>query len=252
MFCLQKSFILTLQFYIEEQDEIESEAEEWESVDDNSDEENDADSVSEEGEWEEVNEDEDEESDEEVDEDGVDIDVCDSDEGAIVENKAEKGLAGKKKVDVSKVISKDDLDFLKSMKGSFSSKKRSRSNPSESSAEEDEDDDEDDGKGYVVDPSSLAPTGRLHKATKIEKMKKILEGRNPVKFVHEGHAGGLTNKEKQRKKNYLMVRRGKRSVAQKARRSLSDVRAANNSKVSISITIDLVIRFSHICSTNAA
>ena len=40
----------------------------------------------------------------------------------------------------------------------------------------------------------------------------------------QGHKGGLTNKEKQRKKNFVMVRKGKRSVANKIRKSNSDVR----------------------------
>lgn len=130
----------------------------------------------------------------------------------------------------SKVLSQEDVDFIKKMKGSLL-KKRSRSEVESEESDNDDDDDE-GGFEYVVNPSSLVPAGRLQKSTKIEKMKKILEGRNPVKFVHEGHAGGLTNKEQKRKKNYLMVRRGKRSVTQKTRKSLSDVRAANNSRVS--------------------
>ena len=51
-----------------------------------------------------------------------------------------------------------------------------------------------------------------------------MDGRKDKKFTHEGHAGGLTNKEKERKKNYMMVRKGKSSVTAKLRKSNSDVR----------------------------
>ena len=44
---------------------------------------------------------------------------------------------------------------------------------------------------------------------------RIVSGKS--KFEHEGHAGGLTNTEKKRKKNFMMVRKGKRSVFSKLR-----------------------------------
>lgn len=117
----------------------------------------------------------------------------------------------------------EDIDLVRKLKPAVESEYSDDSNESS----------DDEAHTYVVDPTQLAPSGRIHKATKIEKMKKILEGRNEIKFVHEGHAGGLTNKEKLRKKNFVMVRRGKRSVLLKTRQSSSDKRAAKNSKVTI-------------------
>ena len=51
----------------------------------------------------------------------------------------------------------------------------------------------------------------------------------------QGHKGGLTNKEKQRKKNFVMVRKGKRSVANKIRKSNSDVRYDKMKHVSLTL-----------------
>ena len=47
--------------------------------------------------------------------------------------------------------------------------------------------------------------------TKLEKLKKALEGKKFERH-NSGHRGGLTNTEQKRKKNYLMVRRGKNSI----------------------------------------
>ena len=49
------------------------------------------------------------------------------------------------------------------------------------------------------------------KSTKLEKIKKALEGKHFERY-NSGHKGGLTNTEQKRKKNYLMVRRGKKSI----------------------------------------
>ena len=64
----------------------------------------------------------------------------------------------------------------------------------------------------------------IGKSTKIARMTKILEGRKDSAWEHEGHKGGLTNKEKLRQKNFMMVRKGKREVANKIRTSNSAVR----------------------------
>ena len=65
---------------------------------------------------------------------------------------------------------------------------------------------------------------KSEKSSKIERIASILSGRKEKKFDHEGHAGGLTNKEKERKKNFVMVRKGKKSIANKIRTSNSDTR----------------------------
>eukprot|EP01038_Epipyxis_sp_PR26KG_P010899 gene10899-14630_t len=77
---------------------------------------------------------------------------------------------------------------------------------------------------FLVEPESLVPGVRSGKTEKIQRIMNVLEGRKDKKFEHEGHKGGLTNKEKLRKKNFMMVRKGKRSVAGKIRKSNSDKR----------------------------
>lgn len=47
------------------------------------------------------------------------------------------------------------------------------------------------------------------------RLESVIRGRE--KFHTQTHAGGLTNLEKERKKNFLMVRKGKNSVKRKAR-----------------------------------
>jgi hypothetical protein len=90
---------------------------------------------------------------------------------------------------------------------------------------QEEDDEEAAGANeFTVDPDSLAAGMRTGKTSKIERIMNVLEGRKDVRFEHEGHAGGLTNKEKLRLKNYVMVRKGKRSVSGKINKSNGDVR----------------------------
>ena len=76
----------------------------------------------------------------------------------------------------------------------------------------------------VVAPESLEPGMKMGKMSKAQRVMRILEGRKEHKAELFGHGGGLTNKEKERKKNFVMVRKGKRSVAKKLQKSNSDVR----------------------------
>ena len=69
------------------------------------------------------------------------------------------------------------------------------------------------------------------KTSKIDRITNILEGRKDSKFEHNGHAGGLTNKEKLRKKNFVMVRKGKKSVNNKTRKAAGLDRHEKNSAV---------------------
>lgn len=78
---------------------------------------------------------------------------------------------------------------------------------------------------FVVRENEIESQVKVRKATKIERIRRILEGRKTNKFEHEGHAGGLTNKEKIRKKNYMMLRKGKRSIAKKNQLANSAVRS---------------------------
>ena len=112
---------------------------------------------------------------------------------------------------------------------------------------------EDDGENtskqvlpeFAMDPEALGPGMKTSKTTKIERITKILEGRKDEKFDLGGHAGGLTNKEKLRKKNFMMVRKGKRSVTAKVRKSNSDKRYEKMVHVSncriVSLNICLLI-----------
>jgi protein SDA1 len=171
--------------------------------------------------------DEDDEEDSEFDEDDAEIDEDDEDQD--MDEEEERSVCAEKENPNMRNT------YTSRQKVSFSTEDVHlvRNEPSNEDQSDSSDSDIEDDKAhdYVVDASLLAPSGRIHKTTKIEKMKRILEGRNEVKFVHEGHAGGLTNKEKLRKKNFVMVRRGKRSVLMKTRRSQSDLRAAKNSRV---------------------
>jgi hypothetical protein len=73
---------------------------------------------------------------------------------------------------------------------------------------------------------------RTSKMSKIEKLEVLVESRKDSKSFdyNEGHKGGLTNKEKLRKKNFLMVRKGKREITHKLKRSNSESRWAKTSQ----------------------
>ena len=91
----------------------------------------------------------------------------------------------------------------------------------------DDDDDDDDNYNhseYAVNPDTLAPGARSEKTSKIDRITHVLEGRKEKRFEKEKHAGGLTNTEKLRKKNYMMVRKGKREVRGKISKSNSTTR----------------------------
>jgi hypothetical protein len=66
-----------------------------------------------------------------------------------------------------------------------------------------------------VDAAQLEGYKKRRRATLEERLESVLKGREA--FQASTHAGGLTNLEKQRKKNYLMVRKGKTSLRMKAR-----------------------------------
>ena len=87
-----------------------------------------------------------------------------------------------------------------------------------------------------VDVSSGAGM-KTGKSSKIDRITHILEGRKDSKFEHDGHAGGLTNKEKLRKKNFIMVRKGKKSVNNKSRKAAGLDRHEKNTAVSLLIRL---------------
>jgi hypothetical protein len=109
---------------------------------------------------------------------------------------------------------------------------------------EEEEEDNNEALDYVFNPDVLLPSGRGTKLTKIDRIKSILSGRNEKKF-ESTHRGGLTNKEKTRKKNYMMIRKGKNEVSNKNRRSSSEVRTRNAKRVSNYLFIEYWIYYTY-------
>ena len=213
----------------EEEDEDEEEEEEEEEFGDDD-----------EGEWEEMEEDDDDEEEEEEEEEqssrksrkkGVSFKAVEDAKKARARARAKTPGSG---VDSRRLLSTDDFDLLEKLKAAQRERdqdpkfrfKRKLEKLS-SSGDADGGSDDEDGlasTSYSLDPGSIAPARKSYKSSKIERVQRILEGRKENRFEHEGHAGGLTNKEKQRKKNFLMVRKGKSSVSQKGRSKNSVVR----------------------------
>jgi protein SDA1 len=72
-------------------------------------------------------------------------------------------------------------------------------------SEDDDDSDEDDEQvrtSGVVNPTDIMAEAKRKRQSKAEKLEKIVAGRR--KFEAKGRAGGSTNEEKTRKKNFLM------------------------------------------------
>lgn len=81
--------------------------------------------------------------------------------------------------------------------------------------EEEGGEEEERGMEGRMRPEDLEGYSKRKRACKEERLMKIVAGKST--FEHAGHAGGLTNTEKKRKKNYMMVRKGKRGVFSKLR-----------------------------------
>jgi protein SDA1 len=146
-------------------------------------------------------------------------------------------------LDRRRILTSEDFELIDRLKAAYS--KRMKDPRARSAAKKlgpgahfvsesmENDEDEEGGGGdrpmssFTVTPDMLAPEAKTHKSTKVDRMTKILEGRKEDKFDAGGHAGGLTNKEKLRKKNYIMVRKGKKAVANKSKESNSSVRFHN-------------------------
>jgi hypothetical protein len=163
------------------------------------------------------------------------------------------------RVDARRVLTSDDFALLEKLRAAqaeraLDPRNRRKSVLLDSSAalkRKREEDDIEEGAAataeYSVDASALAPGIRAEKTSKIERIMHVLDGRKDAKkFEHEGHAGGLTNKEKLRKKNFVMVRKGKRAVTHKLRRSTSQVRHAKTLGVSpVRCCLCVVFGFTH-------
>ena len=134
-------------------------------------------------------------------------------------------------VDATRILTDADFKLLARLRAALQEKEkdprmRSKQAVAHAGPADDEDADADNlpTPSFAVLPESLGAAVKSEKSSKIERIASILSGRKEKKFDHEGHAGGLTNKEKERKKNFVMVRKGKKSIANKIRTSNSDTR----------------------------
>lgn len=230
---------------------------EWEDVDSDGEsveggDEEDEEEEEEEGEWEDVEDGDSDDNDDDAEEESG-SDDGDGEDDEMEQQQSEQTPAEtssssapapamtKRRIEARRLLTSADFELLAKLKAAQAERakdprqrKRTRdmdtSNVLEGLDTEEGGDDEEGGASslilpdFTVSPDALAPARRTHKSTKIERITKILEGRKESKFDLGGHGGGLTNKEKERKKNFVMVRKGKRSVASKINKSNSDKR----------------------------
>ena len=134
------------------------------------------------------------------------------------------------RVDARRILSSDDFELIARLRAAAAERAKDpryrtkMRNSKKDAAAAAEDEASDGGQSYMVDAGDLGAECRTGKTTKVDRITKILEGRKENPFEHNGHGGGTTNLEKLRKKNYVMVRKGKKSVRNKIRKSNSDVR----------------------------
>ncbi len=148
------------------------------------------------------------------------------------------------RVDATRVLSDSDFDLIRRLKAAQAEREKDpryrtkRAQAQQRAANENatstvnvevwpeapEDDDNEDGPhmpSYVLEPKALGAQARTGKMHKLDRLRTVVESRKESKWEHEGHAGGLTNKEKLRTKNFVMVRKGKASVRGKVNKSNS-------------------------------
>ena len=198
-------------------DDDDDDQDDEQQEDDQEDDQEDGDDDQEDDESEEEQEDD---EDDEMEEQQQDDDDQEDDDNVplVVENDNKKDNKKRKSLDSHRILTSEDFSLLEKLKSAqrerekdpkFRKKRKLSTSLSTSMNEDDDDDDQQDPLSYSVHPDSIKPTTKTHKSNKIERLQRILEGRKEHRFEHEGHKGGLTNKEKQRKQNYLMVRKGK-------------------------------------------
>lgn len=229
------------------------EADEAGEGDDESDEDGDEQVDDEDGDgWEECSDDSDAEDENDGDEEeveDVEWETCsENEEGNEDDDKDAEGVTNDNepstasnhpriRLDCQRILTPEDFSLLEKLKAAQRDRLADPRNRSKRKRSGDDSDDEEDAASrpsqpYAVTEDQIAPEAKVKKSTKIERLTRVLEGRVENRFVHEGHAGGLTNKEKQRKKNYVMIRKGKREVVGKDRRSNSEVRWQKSKRVS--------------------
>ena len=127
------------------------------------------------------------------------------------------------RLEARRFLTSEDFALIERLKAAQAQRTKASKRPRK------EDDEEEEVRiEGVVAPESLEPGVKMGKMSKAQRVMRILEGRKENKMELFGHGGGLTNKEKERKKNFVMVRKGKRAVAKKLQKSNSDVRWDRN------------------------
>jgi hypothetical protein len=134
----------------------------------------------------------------------------------------EEDVVAGARIEARRFLTSEDFELIERLR--VAAAERARGSKRARDVESEAADEQQEG---AVDPDSLVG-GSSGRATKAQRIMRILEGRKENKFEQRTHAGGLTNTEKLRKKNYVMVRKGKRSVANKIRKSNSDQRWDRN------------------------
>lgn len=248
----------------EEEEDVDGESEgEWVSVSDGDEEEEESDDEDGEGEDDEE-EDEDESSDREDGEGNGD----DEDAPHRANQRSKDPNAVRGRLDARRMLTDSDFSLLEKLRAAQAARSldpRHRSKKSaqiiDSSAalkrkrDADEENDQDAVLvDYAVEPGSLAPSSRGEKASKIDRIMHMLDGRKEKRFEHEGHKGGLTDKEKLRLKNFVMVRKGKRSVSGKIRKSNSQTRHDKRESVSFDSCLYLfsILILTHVFSFSSS
>ena len=219
---------------IEEEDEEDDDDDgsgEWVDVnsDDEDDDDNDDDDNDDDDNDEDVEDEEDEEDEDDIEEDdNEDIEEEDSSQ----QKQPAQQRDSRNRIDATRILTNEDFNLINRLKTAAAERAHDPKYRTRMKRQRDNDDDGDDAnnQSFTIEPDSLGAGMKTTKMNKIDRIKRVLTGRQESKFQHEGHAGGLTNKEKERKKNYMMIRKGKVSVANKIRRSQSDTRYLKNTR----------------------
>ena len=136
--------------------------------------------------------------------------------------------------DAKRLLTSEDFALLAQLKDAQAKRqldpryrKKAKFTSITAQAKEDDDSDHEDGgvaASFTMTADGLMPRVRTGKQSKVEKLDAVVTSRKELKWTNEGHKGGLTNTEQKRKKQYMMVRKGKKSVVGKTNKSNSDHR----------------------------
>ncbi|KAG5183588.1 SDA1-domain-containing protein [Tribonema minus] len=116
------------------------------------------------------------------------------------------------RADATRILTQEDFDKIKKLKAKAAEQRldprfrRKRKSTAQDVLSDDEEE-MDTNPSLAVNAADLEGYKKRRRATLEERLESVLKGRE--KFEQNTHGGGLTNTEKQRKKNFLMVRKGR-------------------------------------------